>query len=261
MVLASGGTRNAAGRGQRGACMSRRNLIFDIGVNEGEDSEFYLAKGFSVVGVEANPVLAGRVAEKLAGPIAEGRYRLINKGIWSERCEMPFYINLDNSHWSSFDRGYGTREDSRYEVVTVECLTIADLLREHGVPYFLKIDVEGADRIILQDLRKLDDRPDFVSVEEYGVEALLDLHALGYTSFKLVPQNHKSDHIPPNPPLEGVHVDRQFGGRDSGLFGLELPGEWLPFDTAWRQFVEQVRDEGHRWVGPPNEWFDIHARR
>ena len=36
------------------------NLIYDIGVNKGEDTEFYLNKGFRVVGIEA----AGGVSEQ-----------------------------------------------------------------------------------------------------------------------------------------------------------------------------------------------------
>ena len=35
----------------------RKNLIFDIGMHIGQDTEFYLKKGFCVVAVEANPKL------------------------------------------------------------------------------------------------------------------------------------------------------------------------------------------------------------
>ena len=34
------------------------NLIYDVGAHLGEDSQHYLAKGFKVVAVEANPDLA-----------------------------------------------------------------------------------------------------------------------------------------------------------------------------------------------------------
>jgi hypothetical protein len=32
-------------------------LIYDVGAHKGEDAEFYLKKGFSVVAIEANPEL------------------------------------------------------------------------------------------------------------------------------------------------------------------------------------------------------------
>jgi hypothetical protein len=34
-------------------------LVFDIGCHRGEDSDFYLQKGFRIVAVEANPALFG----------------------------------------------------------------------------------------------------------------------------------------------------------------------------------------------------------
>jgi len=34
-----------------------KNLIIDVGVHQGEDTEYYLKKGFCVVGIEADPQL------------------------------------------------------------------------------------------------------------------------------------------------------------------------------------------------------------
>ena len=42
------------------------NLIFDIGMNHGEDSEFYLCKGFHVIAIECNPNLVDDVSARLA---------------------------------------------------------------------------------------------------------------------------------------------------------------------------------------------------
>ena len=35
-----------------------KKLIYDVGMHKGEDSDFYLKKGFRVVGFEADPDLA-----------------------------------------------------------------------------------------------------------------------------------------------------------------------------------------------------------
>ena len=40
-----------------------RNLIFDIGMHIGQDTEFYLKKGFRVVAIEADPTLAEAAGE------------------------------------------------------------------------------------------------------------------------------------------------------------------------------------------------------
>ena len=42
----------------------KKNLIFDIGMHVGQDTEFYLKKGFNVVAVEANPKLVKENTEK-----------------------------------------------------------------------------------------------------------------------------------------------------------------------------------------------------
>ena len=37
--------------------MLKNNLIFDVGMHKGEDTDFYLNKGFYIVGFEADPEL------------------------------------------------------------------------------------------------------------------------------------------------------------------------------------------------------------
>src|SRR4051794_16774432 len=115
-----------------------QGLIFDIGVNEGEDSAFYVDKGFRVVGVEANPLHARAVEALFQDQIAAGQYKLLPVGIWSEHSVLPFYVNLANHHWSSFDRRYGCRDGTPFEVVDVPCITIAELVRSHGIPRYMK---------------------------------------------------------------------------------------------------------------------------
>jgi hypothetical protein len=61
---------------------------------------------------------------------------------------------------------------------------------------------------------------------------------LGYTRFKIADQDHIADQKPPYPSLEGQYVDHQFERGSSGLFGNELPGEWLTARQAiWRYRV------------------------
>jgi FkbM family methyltransferase len=226
-------------------------------MNQGEDTEFYLAKGFHVVAVEANPAMVEAARPRIE-PYA-ARCVVEAAGIGEEPGTQPFYVNLDNDHWSSFDRAYGTREGTRFEVVEVPCVTLAGLIERHGVPRYMKVDVEGADRMALRQLAALGARPDFLSIEEYGVAGFEDLAACGYTRFNIVPQNDKSWQVPPQPPREGRFVARGFTGRDSGLFGLELPGPWMKLALARAVFERFVRRADHRAVAPAGEWYDIHA--
>jgi hypothetical protein len=56
-----------------------RNLIYDVGMHEGEDTKFFIERGFKVVGIEANPQLVARIRETLARPIAEGKLQIVGK--------------------------------------------------------------------------------------------------------------------------------------------------------------------------------------
>ncbi len=56
-------------------------LIFDIGMNNGEDSAYYLHLGYSVVGIDANPLLTNECTLRFKKEIDEGRMKIINAGV------------------------------------------------------------------------------------------------------------------------------------------------------------------------------------
>jgi hypothetical protein len=39
-----------------------KNLIYDVGMNDGNDTAYYLSRGFRVVAIEANPVLVEQLS-------------------------------------------------------------------------------------------------------------------------------------------------------------------------------------------------------
>ena len=59
----------------------KSDLMFDVGMHKGEDSEFYLKKGFRVIAVEAVQSLCTAVSERLADSVAAGRLVIVNKAI------------------------------------------------------------------------------------------------------------------------------------------------------------------------------------
>jgi FkbM family methyltransferase len=214
----------------------------------------------SLLGVEANPTLYGQLKEKFANYIKIGQLVLLNVGIWPEPSVLKFYVNLDNDHWSSFDPAYGCRNGTRFETVDIQCFTATEILRRYGYPHYMKIDVEGADKHILSEFAATTTvRPTYISVEEFGITCIDRLRDLGYSRFKVVPQRDKTAMIPPNPPLEGTYVPRIFDGIDSGLFGAELPGEWMSYDNVRSHFVMYIRNENSKYIGPEFEWHDVHA--
>jgi hypothetical protein len=50
-----------------------KRLIYDIGMHNGADTEFYLRKGFDVIAIEANPDCVAHVRKRFEAEISAGR--------------------------------------------------------------------------------------------------------------------------------------------------------------------------------------------
>jgi FkbM family methyltransferase len=233
------------------------NLIFDVGMHIGQDTEFYLAKGFNVVAIEANPLLAQAAEQRFATYIQDRRLTVLNVGIAAQEGEFTFYVNEMNSAWSSFVKSIGDRGGAFHEI-PVQCLPLEQIMSIYGVPYYLKVDIEGLDFQAIKSLYACKGRPLYVSVEN-GNGGLLDcLVDLGYDYFKFVNQaNNPHLHLP-NPAREGNFVEFSFSSGASGPFGEETPGEW----QSQEQVAIAINDY---WTMPDRDpiihgWFDLHAK-
>jgi FkbM family methyltransferase len=236
---------------------SQAETIFDLGFCDGADTAYYLAKGFRVVAVEANPALAAAGQNRFAAEIADGRLTLLNIGIGSEHATLPFYVNEANAHWSSFEISYGCRDGTPFHIVYVSCQTIGELLETYGCPYYMKIDIEGVDKIVLSDMVKRTERPTLISVEEFGPATFDALAALGYTRFRVVPQNHRPRNRLPLWRREGRYVPWwTFDLHSSGPFGRDLRLPWRSAADARRDYDALLAAERANSV---REWWDIHA--
>ena len=88
------------------------NLIYDIGMNNGDDTTFYLSLGYRVIAVEAAPNLADKAAVRFKSFIEDNKLEILNIGISDIDGSMPFYINKHDSGWSSFNMDLGMRGGS-----------------------------------------------------------------------------------------------------------------------------------------------------
>jgi len=229
-------------------------LILDLGMNNGDDTAFYLGRGFKVVALEANPTLCARAEKRFRAEIETGRLTVRNVAIWDKSGQATFYVNPDNDHWSSLDPGWAGREGSRCKEISVPCVTLASLIGEFGAPHYLKIDVEGVDQSVLAQLQDSDPLPLYVSVEDcrFGLQYIETLAACGYDGFKLLDQStvgHMTD------PATG-HV---FPAGSSGPFGNDVPGEWRSHADMVKLYSSTVRDRTGNRLAPRTRWWDIHC--
>jgi FkbM family methyltransferase len=231
-------------------------LVADLGMNNGDDTGFYLRKGFKVVALEANPGLCRNAETRFADAISQGSLAIVNAAIWDQSGEVTFHVNLDNDHWSSIETGWAGRDNSRMQPITVRSMTLDELFAEHGVPYYLKIDVEGVDLQVLEQLNSLSRLPARVSVEDcrFGFQYLDILASAGYNGFKLLDQSTV-------PELRDETSGAAFPKGASGPLGDEISGAWLSHDDIVALYASTVRDhEGNR-IADRTHWWDIHAAR
>lgn len=242
------------------SCQVQEDLIFDLGLHEGYDSEFYLQKGFRVVGPEAVPDLADLSRTRLA---AWGhRMTIVNKALFDRpNEEVSFYAVPNKDDWGSLNRDIAEKGTEAAIEITVQTIDLSWLFDTFGVPRYIKCDMEGGDLIFREQLLRETRRPRYVSVEMNDGEEAEVLHNCGYEVGQIVNQWMHHFRQPPNPPREGTFVPVQFTGEMSGLFGLELePAKWVP--------MEQIGDIYRKWKSLRDfdqelapGWVDLHVAR
>lgn len=239
-------------------------VVFDIGAHNGDDTEFYLGKGFDVVAVEANPRLAQSLTERFAPAIKEKRLSVIERAIVrGPEKEIPFYINVDKDDWSSARRSWAGKDGMAVETVRVRTVGLAELFRKFGVPHFLKVDIEGGDEDVARSLSDVAVLPEFVSFEMHDPIILAILATVGYDEFQLVNQWFNGFITPLDESREGDNYWPEsggFGSFHSGLFGRDLPSdEWMSLDETMALYVANraARKSGLM----KTSWWDVHARR
>jgi FkbM family methyltransferase len=224
--------------------------IFDLGVSDGQDTAYYLAKGFSVVGVEADPAMCDQLRSRFTTEIEAGRFHLLNNAASSKSGEM-IEIHVHQAHQGI--SGINIRPEPggylHYLVETIDWTTLCD---KYDVPRYMKIDIEGSEGQFLVGMHANEIRPEFVSIEAYQVGPIVALSNLGYTRFKMIDQT--AGFRLPSEQREGTPVENPDFTHASGPFGLDVFGDgiWENFDQVTETW-KACSAEFHR------TWFDCHA--
>lgn len=274
-----------------------KKMIFDVGIHKGEDTDYYLKKGFFVVGFEANPTLIQYCKEKFLKEIETGRLILVEGAIADIECSgikqkrIKFYRNMDDTVWGTVCKNWAKRNEklgTRNEIIEVPAINFSDCLEKYGIPYYLKVDIEGMDMVCLKSLLKFKQKPSYISIEsdkisfDKLIEELKLFKQLGYNGFKAVQQSGISKQKEPDSVMEGYRTAYQFKEGSSGLFGRDLPGGWKNHEQILKEYkrifllYEYFGDLG-KWrrkvfgrvirevmstllQKPIPGWYDTHAR-
>lgn len=139
----------------------RGGLMIDVGANIGQSADTFLGKGWTVHAFEPDPNNLKRLSE-----IAPHHPRLhINALAVSDQGggKVAFYSSDESAGISSLS----AFTDGHKLLCEVETVTLADYCRQHKINHvdFLKIDVEGHDKFVLDGFNWSADKPDVISAE------------------------------------------------------------------------------------------------
>jgi FkbM family methyltransferase len=231
--------------------------------------------------------------EKFQPEIRSGQLTIIGKAI-NARPGRARFITSSVSVWGTLSRAFAERNAalgaSTHEI-EVDCIMFADILREYGIPYYLKIDIEGCDSLCLDALGEFSKRPQYLSIESCAtspgcgfndtLKQLQKLRALGYRRFKYLDQavvEGRNDYLTG----EGEPIRYTFPPDSCGPFGKDLAGPWQSYAVAAatglllrglddlcghsgrlyrrpRLGLGRLRHLRARLTGQIEHWYDLHA--
>ncbi len=270
--------------------MRAAHLVYDIGMYHGEDAAYYLKRGFRVIGIEADPEHAAYCRARFANEIAQDRLILLEGAIAPPFTQsVAFYKNIENPVWGSIDPMWVERNErrgTRHQLIFVARVDLDECFTRYGMPYFMKIDIEGADMLCVHALENHIVRPAYLSLEsDMKSLARLEteirlLETLGYNAFRAVQQSNLPARTRDLALPDGVTHTFAYGC--SGPLPEEFPAPWqsareirrtyrkifllyqhlgteswlwrTQFGRAW------IRALGKRVQGEVPGWYDTHAR-
>ena len=249
-------------------------LIFDIGFHKGEDTKYYLSQGYKVVAVEANPILVEEGVMRFKSSVDSGDLILLNVGIAEKSGALDFWINEVRSEWSSFDQAIGCRSGTSCRSIQVPCVSTSELIHRYGIPWYMKIDIEGYDLFAINSISP-EMRPKYLSCEVSDLNLVYKMIEIGYTKFKMINQATRFtaiDLAKEQSRTEAMKrrvirsfmrrtasiVDWSFPFDSSGPFGEDTDGAWRSaseIEELFRVFMQYDLNKPLNSIS----WFDFHA--
>lgn len=125
--------------------------------------------------------------------------KILSVGIAENEGYETFWVCEEKPQFSSFHRKSAARDFLKHHCIKVQTTRFSNILERYGVPFYLKIDIEGREQMCLNALSP-SSLPHFISAESEcptilagrstneGLEVLVRLRDLGYSQFKLIHQ-------------------------------------------------------------------------
>jgi FkbM family methyltransferase len=144
------------------------DLIFDVGANVGDKTDLFLRLGTRVVSIEPDEANQEVLRDRfLRYRLAPKRVVIVGKAVSDRSAIETMWIdgpgsavNTLSQKWAetlksnkdNFEHGHFGLEFARSKAV--ETTTLEELIITHGLPLFVKIDVEGYEASVIRGLKR-----------------------------------------------------------------------------------------------------------
>jgi FkbM family methyltransferase len=174
------------------AFVTQGALVFDIGAHVGDRTACFRRLGARVIALEPQPDCAALLREEFS---ADAQAQIIEAAIGAQKGTARLHRNEANPTVSTLSTDFiaaardadGWREQSWTSEIDVPVLTLDDLIATHGVPSFIKIDIEGFEHEALKGLTQPTPALsfEFTTIQRDVARAcIMRLSELGYRSFR-----------------------------------------------------------------------------
>lgn len=176
-------------------------LLFDIGSNIGAWALKKYNNDTQIISIEASP----STFQILQNNVKDKNIICLNFAVTSSKeesveffeCAATNTISTLNQKWLN-DPSSRFYNQFNYKKIIVNTITIDKLIEKYGIPDLIKVDVEGAEDIVLKSLTKAAKIICFEWAAEMQLEierSIKHLESIGYSKFHIQNED-KYDYIP-----------------------------------------------------------------
>ena len=229
-------------------------IIFDIGANNGQNFDYFLEKVDVVIAIEANTNLVSDIKSKFKHYIDQGRLIIENIALNDNENIKETYFYLPKSRGNDYTGSLFPDSPENFIKQKIKCQTASSLIKKYLKIYkiseieYVKIDAEGSDKLILNDLFKNNVIANNLSVECHDPEIIELLLKSDYKSFKFVKGGNtyftKNVEISTKFKKKIINFDK----HSSGPYGDDIPGDYYDKKSILTYFL-------NNGLG----WKDVHA--
>tara|TARA_B110000971_G_scaffold178782_1_gene184803 strand:+ start:182 stop:1006 length:825 start_codon:yes stop_codon:yes gene_type:complete len=219
-----------------------KNIIFDFGCNEGQNFDYFLEKADYVIGVEANPYLIKDLLEKFSKPINEGRLFIENKALLNTEKNIDFFVSKKSTVLSQVSL---PKKIDDWEKINIISQTPSNLIKKYlkklniTKVFYIKIDVECSDYIVLKDIIDNSVISQYLSIEMQDPNIINLLLQTPYRSIKFMDGIDIGRIVKKITLIDkkGKNKEIVFKRHSSGPFGDDIPSEWYSMESLIPYFL------------------------